>query len=75
MKIVAKTRIGDQNFPETIRKALVEGFPEEMIGMCGVFLIKKGAAYMHIPTKFPDKPFSHKDEVNLSVQRCSNVTF
>lgn len=67
VKVEAKIRINDgnesTNFPETIRRALEEHYPGKLVSMCGVFLLKKGKAKMHVMYDFPPKPFANKEEV------------
>lgn len=64
IKINAKTRISEENFPLAIRKVLAECYPEKMIGLGGVFLLKQGKAKLHIMPDFCCTPLQTDDEVN-----------
>lgn len=43
-----KGRKGEENFTNSIQSVLREKYPEEMVGLGGVFVIKSGKAKLHI---------------------------
>lgn len=57
LHIKVKTRTGDLNFPEAIRKALAQSFGDRFISLGGAFLVKKGKVYLHIAPDYPPEPF------------------
>lgn len=64
IKINAKARLTDENFPQAIRKVLTEFSPDKMIGMGGVFVIKSGKAKLHIMPDFSCSPLLTDEDVN-----------
>uniref|UniRef100_A0A914C3J3 DUF1907 domain-containing protein n=1 Tax=Acrobeloides nanus TaxID=290746 RepID=A0A914C3J3_9BILA len=64
LKIEAKIRTNESNFPETIRRALAEHYPGQLVSMCGVFILKKGTAKFHIMQDFPHRPWNSREEKN-----------
>lgn len=65
LKILAKRRISNENYTESIRAVLLAKYGQEKpISMGGVFLIKKGTAYLHIMPKYWPKEPSTNESVN-----------
>lgn len=63
IKINAKTRIGEENFIQSIRNVLKEAFPNNMIGLGGVFMIKSGKARLHVMPCFSESPLITDEDV------------
>jgi len=63
LKINAKTRLTELNFPESIRMTLEESYSNELVSLCGVFLLKNGVAKTHIPQDFPKENWKSKKEL------------
>jgi len=64
IKINAKTRLSEENFPLAIRKVLTEYSPDKIIGLGGVFVIKNGKAKLHIMPDFSCTPLETDEAVN-----------
>ncbi|SPP84782.1 ester hydrolase C11orf54 homolog [Drosophila guanche] len=64
LKISAKQRTGEQNFIECIRKGLEVHYGDKVVGLGGIFLIKKGAAHQHVMRDFSTTPIHTDEEVN-----------
>ena len=56
IKIVAKTRTGKEDFVECIQNALKGSFGDQPVSIGGVFLIRKGKAYLHVMPEFSKEP-------------------
>ncbi|VDM54720.1 unnamed protein product [Angiostrongylus costaricensis] len=61
-------RIGKDNFPETIRKALAKHYGERCVSLAGIFLLREGEAKLHIMPDFPGCQFSSSEEVDKWLQ-------
>jgi hypothetical protein len=59
LKIVAKMRIGKENFTEAIQKILKAEYGNRTVSLGGVFLIKKGKAMLHVMPDFSKEPLEH----------------
>ncbi|XP_034103449.2 ester hydrolase C11orf54 homolog [Drosophila albomicans] len=64
LKISAKQRKGEQNFIECIRKGLEDHYGDQVVGLGGIFVIKKGAAHQHVMRDFSKTPIHTDEEVN-----------
>ncbi|EDW33036.1 GL16084 [Drosophila persimilis] len=64
LKISAKQRTGEQNFIECIRKGLEDHYGDRVVGLGGIFLIKKGAVHQHVMRDFSSTPIHTDEEVN-----------
>uniref|UniRef100_A0A158P7C4 DUF1907 domain-containing protein n=1 Tax=Angiostrongylus cantonensis TaxID=6313 RepID=A0A158P7C4_ANGCA len=58
-------RIGKDNFPETIRKALAKHYGKRCVSLAGIFLLGEGEAKLHVMPDFPGCQFSSTEEVSL----------
>ncbi|KAE9418757.1 hypothetical protein Angca_003366 [Angiostrongylus cantonensis] len=61
-------RIGKDNFPETIRKALAKHYGKRCVSLAGIFLLGEGEAKLHVMPDFPGCQFSSTEEVNKWLQ-------
>ena len=52
--IDASIRTGEKDFIEAIRTCLTSSFPEQAVGLGGVFLVQNGAIRSHIMPGFPE---------------------
>ncbi|XP_016956812.1 ester hydrolase C11orf54 homolog [Drosophila biarmipes] len=64
LKVSAKQRTGEQNFIECIRKGLENHYGDKVVGLGGIFVIKKGAAHQHVMRDFSKTPINSDEEVN-----------
>ncbi|XP_065219717.1 uncharacterized protein LOC135845180 [Planococcus citri] len=64
IKVHCKKRTGELNFPVAIRDALSEAFPNQVIGVGGVFVIVNGKAKQHVMPDFSKTPILDDDGVN-----------
>ena len=65
LKINASKRIGEENFVSCLRKVLHSNYGADPVGLGGVFLIKHGAAKLHVMPNFSEVPLqSDKDVEN-----------
>ncbi|KAI6189222.1 Ester hydrolase C11orf54-like protein [Aphelenchoides besseyi] len=63
LKITAKQRLGQLNFPETIRQTLGRHYGAKLVSVCGVFLMRTGKALVHVMPDFPENNFHNRDEL------------
>ncbi|XP_026501656.1 ester hydrolase C11orf54 homolog [Vanessa tameamea] len=52
IKVVAKKRIGESNFITAIREALKNHYGEKVVGLGGAFVLRAGAARLHVMPDF-----------------------
>lgn len=64
LRISAKQRKGTQNFIECIRKGLEDHYGDKVVGLGGIFVIRKGAARQHVMRDFSKTPIHTDEEVN-----------
>ena len=64
IKVTANMRKGKKNFVECIRESLKAKYPDRMIGMGGVFIIKSGKAKLHVMPDFSCSPLNTKEDVD-----------
>ncbi|XP_064541670.1 ester hydrolase C11orf54 homolog [Drosophila montana] len=64
LKISAKQRKGELNFIECIRKGLEEHYGDRVVGLGGIFVIKKGAVHQHVMRDFSKTPIHTDEQVN-----------
>ncbi|XP_001352468.3 ester hydrolase C11orf54 homolog [Drosophila pseudoobscura] len=64
LKISAKQRTGEHNFIECIRKGLEDHYGDRVVGLGGIFLIKKGAVHQHVMPDFSSTPIHTDEELN-----------
>ena len=82
LKIHCKRRTGEKNLVTCMREILADAWPDQSLGMGGVFNIVKGKAKFHIMPDFSPCPINTDVEVNewLKVEQSisyiwvSNVT-
>ena len=71
LKIVARTRIGKENFTAAIQKILKAEYGERTVSLGGVFLIRKGKAKLHVMPDFSKEPLDQeKTEEWLKFYEC-----
>ncbi|XP_017063454.1 ester hydrolase C11orf54 homolog [Drosophila eugracilis] len=63
LRIFAKQRTGDENFVECIRKGLEKHYGDEVVGLGGIFVIKKGAAHQHVMRDFSKTPIHTQEQI------------
>lgn len=63
LHIKAKSRLGSLNFTEAIQHALKATYGKKLISLGGVFVIRSGAAKMHVMPDFPPEPFAKREDV------------
>ncbi|KAL3442304.1 hypothetical protein BJX65DRAFT_312995 [Aspergillus insuetus] len=56
LHIVAKGRLGQLNFPESIQSVLRAHYGNRPVSLGGVFLIRRGKAKLHVMTDFSKEP-------------------
>lgn len=65
LKVIAKKRIGEENFISSMRHTLTEHFPEDKtVGLGGVFVMKEGKAKQHVMDQFSETPILTEEELN-----------
>lgn len=64
LRISAKQRKGELNFIECIRKGLEDHYGDKVVGLGGIFVIRKGAAHQHVMRDFSKTPIHTDEEVN-----------
>lgn len=64
LKINAKKRADTKDFISSIRSVLCQKYPDVMIGLGGVFLLKTGNAKLHIMPRDNPKPLNSDADVN-----------
>lgn len=64
LEIKASHRVGDDNFPTTVRKILKAKYDTKPVALAGVFLLEKGKAKLHVMPDFSCKPLNSMEEVN-----------
>jgi len=63
LKITAKRRTGQLNFPETIRQVIAQHYGAKLVSMAGIFLVEKGKVMIHVMPDFPENDFYSRDEL------------
>ncbi|KAI6207296.1 Ester hydrolase C11orf54-like protein [Aphelenchoides fujianensis] len=63
LRIAAKRRKTELNFPASIRKILFEHYRAKVVSMCGVFRLETGKALVHVMPDFPERDFFSRDEL------------
>ncbi|XP_057330742.1 ester hydrolase C11orf54 homolog [Microplitis mediator] len=64
LKVHAKTRIGDLDFIASIQKALSAHYKDQLVGLGGTFLLKKGKAKQHVMPDFSSVPLTTEESMN-----------
>lgn len=65
LKVVVKRRIGEENFISSMRKGLTEYYSvDEIVGIGGVFVMKKGTAHVHVMDDFSQTAINTDDDLN-----------
>lgn len=65
LKVIAKKRIGKENFISSVRLTLAEYFTDDKtVGLGGVFLMKQGKAKQHVMDQFSETPLNTEDDLN-----------
>ncbi|CRK96432.1 CLUMA_CG009848, isoform A [Clunio marinus] len=65
LKVIAKNRTGEENFISAMRLGLSEKYSEdEVVGLGGVFVMKKGIANIHVMDRFSENPINTDEELN-----------
>ncbi|XP_065656468.1 ester hydrolase C11orf54 homolog [Hydra vulgaris] len=64
IKVNASVRKGGKNFIECIRESLKAKYPDNMVGIGGVFIIKSGKAKIHVMPDFSCSPLNTKEDVD-----------
>ena len=64
LEIKVKKRTGKENFVTCMRKILLQQYPEESVGVGGVFLVKEGKVRTHVMPDFSPCPLNSDEEVN-----------
>lgn len=68
LKVHVKTRTGEDNFVKSIQNILLESYPNEMVGLGGVFVMKTGKAQLHVMPCFSETPLKTDEDVNNWLQ-------
>nr|XP_041632274.1 ester hydrolase C11orf54 homolog [Drosophila kikkawai] len=63
LKIRAKQRTGQENFVEYIRKALEQHYGDQVVGLGGIFLVKKGCVHQHVMRDFSTTPIHTHEQI------------
>ena len=63
LKIAVKKRTHSADFVSSIRMILLEMFPDKMVGLGGVFMIKSGKANLHIMPPDNPKPLETDEDI------------
>jgi len=65
LKVVCKKRTGSENFISSMRLALADYFTDDkVVGLGGVFVMKKGKAHQHVMAPFSEVPLNSEEELN-----------
>ena len=64
IKVVVKQRTGSSDFISAIRSILSEKYPDQMVGLGGVFQMKSGKANLHIMPPCNPKPLHTDEDIN-----------
>ncbi|XP_033219087.1 ester hydrolase C11orf54 homolog [Belonocnema kinseyi] len=68
IKVSVKKRIGDDNFISTMQKALSKEYSNDLVGLGGTFLVKKGKVQQSAMKQFFEKPANTPEEKNSHIQ-------
>ena len=63
LKVVAKKRISNKNFTNSMRQILHEKYGTKPVSLGGVFLIKSGKARLHVMPDFSKTPLLNDEQV------------
>lgn len=64
LKVSCKKRIGDKDFITAMRLILGIHFPDQTVGLGGVFLLKNGKVKQHVMDSFSKTPITNEKELN-----------
>lgn len=65
LKILATNRTGPENFISAMRKGLTRHYSQDqVVGLGGAFVMKKGTAYVHVMDDFSETPIYTTEELN-----------
>lgn len=65
LKVVSRNRTGPENFISAMRKGLTDHYPQDqVVGLGGAFVIKRGRAYVHVMDDFSKSPIYTTQELN-----------
>ena len=64
IRVTCEQRIGKENFISAMRLALINKYPDQTIGIGGVFFLKNGAANIHVMDDFSLTPINTDEELN-----------
>uniref|UniRef100_A0A914WRD9 F-box domain-containing protein n=2 Tax=Plectus sambesii TaxID=2011161 RepID=A0A914WRD9_9BILA len=64
LRVYAKQRTGETNFPNCLRQALADHYGKETVSLGGVFLLKSGKAKLHVMPDFPAVQMANDKEVS-----------
>ena len=75
LSIKCKSRSGDKNFVSCINSILREAYPNECIGLGGVFCVAKGKLKIHVMPKFSEviKYISTEQELHVWIYFPLNI--
>lgn len=64
LKITAKSRIGELNFPHAIRHCLTSAYGDKLISVGGVFVIRHGKTHIHVMPDFSKEPIATPEQAD-----------
>jgi hypothetical protein len=63
LKVSVKERIGNDDFMKAMRNAMLEYFPNETIGLGGMFILKSGKANHFVMSDFSETPIETEENL------------
>ncbi|XP_052847737.1 ester hydrolase C11orf54 homolog [Drosophila gunungcola] len=63
LRISAKQRTGGENFVDCIRKGLEQHYGDKVIGLGGIFVVKKGCVHQHVMRDFSKTPIHTHEQI------------
>lgn len=65
LKVLARNRTGEENFISAMRKGLTETYSQnQIVGLGGVFVMKRGTAFVHVMDDFSTTPINTSEELD-----------
>ncbi|EDX08762.1 GD13492 [Drosophila simulans] len=63
LRISAKQRTGGENFVECIRKGLERHYGDQVVGLGGIFVVRRGCVHQHVMRDFSKTPIHTQEQI------------
>ncbi len=64
LKVMAKSRIGELNFPHAIQYCLRSAYGDKLISFGGVFVLRQGTTHIHVMPDFSNEPIATPEQAD-----------